>query len=87
MGAMMGWLAGVGRVESDARHLRELYGAEAEAWCASALAALPAGDPRRRSIQLIAKALHHVPAPTVKHSPRPVDTGLKPSHAGHRGGR
>ena len=46
---------------ADARHLRQLYGARAEAWCEAALRALPAGDARRPSIRRIAKALHKVP--------------------------
>jgi len=62
MGAVMGWLGQAERAEFDARHLRDLYGARAEAWCASALDALPPGDPRRGSIRLIAKALHRLPA-------------------------
>ena len=55
--------------QADARHLRELYGVRAEAWCEAALRALPAGDARRPSIRRIAKALHGVPlAPIDKHT-------------------
>ena len=49
------------RADADARHLRDLYGAGAEAWCASALAALPVSDERYRSIRMIAKALRWLP--------------------------
>jgi len=61
MGGLMGWLASAVNAEADARHLRELYGPRAEAWCAGALGALAPGDPRRRSIRLIAKALRGLP--------------------------
>ena len=57
MGGLIGWLTGAARAEADARHLRTLYGDQAEAWCAGALAALPPGDARRRSVKRIAKAL------------------------------
>ena len=62
MGGLMGWLVAARRAEADARHLRALYGAGAEAWCASALATLPAGDQRCKSIRRIAKALRAMPA-------------------------
>lgn len=65
----MGWLTDAARADADARHLRSLYGARAEAWCAVALGALPPGDPRRRSIRLIAKALRGLPAPEVGQAP------------------
>ena len=85
MGGLMGWLVAARRAEADARHLRALYGAGAEAWCASALAALPAGDQRCKTIRRIAKALEAIPAASENEaltSPvaslgrsRPADTG------------
>ncbi len=65
----MGWLTDAARAESDARHLRELYGARAESWCAGALGALAPGDPRRRSIRLIARALRGLPATDASQGP------------------
>jgi hypothetical protein len=62
MTGWMLWLTGSKQAEADARHLRERYGEHAEAWCAGALAALPAGDARRSSIRQIAKALHRFPS-------------------------
>jgi len=62
MGGMLGWLANAASAKADARHLRDLYGPRAEAWCAGALGALPPGDPRHRSIRRIAKALRGLPA-------------------------
>jgi hypothetical protein len=65
MGGIWGWLApadaDAAAVEADAHHLRDLYGSGAEAWCAAALAALPAGDVRRESIQKIVRSLRGVP--------------------------
>jgi len=78
----MGWRGDAQRAAADARHLRDLYGARAEAWCANALGALPPGDPRRRSIQLIAKALRGLPVADagqgVPPPVRPVEPGLHP---------
>ncbi len=74
----MGWLADAVSAEADARHLRELYGARAEAWCAGALGALAPGDPRRRSIRLIAKALRGLPAPDASQGPAPRGHVIEP---------
>ncbi len=84
MGRMMGWLGNAASADADARHLRDIYGTRAEAWCAGALGALAAGDPRRRSIQRIAKALHGLP--TIDASPdlSPVGRPVEPSPH-HRG--
>ena len=62
MVGLINWLTEAGKARADARHLRELYGERAEAWCAGVLSALPSGDARRRSIRRIAKALQGVPA-------------------------
>ena len=63
------WLAGRRSVDADARHLRGLYGPDAEAWCVGALAALPPGDPRRKVVRRIARALHRIPARDVQPAP------------------
>ncbi len=62
MFGLRGLRGGADRAKADALHLREQYGAQAEAWCEAALTAMPATDPRRKSIQNIAKALRLVPA-------------------------
>jgi hypothetical protein len=61
MGPHLGWLVDGARAQADARRLRSHYGAEAEAWCAFAMAALPVGDPRRKAILRISKALQAMP--------------------------
>ena len=65
------------QAEADARHLRERYGAKAEAWCEFALTALQPGDPQRRSIRLIAKALDRQSAAAISlGDPTPERTTL-----------
>jgi hypothetical protein len=61
MSAHLGWWGPSTQAQADARRLRGLYGQEAEAWCAFAMAGLAPGDPRRRSIRRIVKALRAVP--------------------------
>jgi hypothetical protein len=61
MGLHLDWLGGTARAQADAQRLRDLYGRNAEAWCADALAALPRGDPRRGEVQKIARALRAMP--------------------------
>ena len=71
MAGLLGWLIKADPAEAeaeaaagaDARHLRDLHGARAEAWCKAMLAALPPGDARRGSIRAIVRALRHVPVP------------------------
>jgi hypothetical protein len=66
MGAFLGWRADTARAQADAEHLRNLYGPDAEAWCADALASVPFGDPRRGEILRIVKALRALPAANGK---------------------
>ena len=69
MAGLMGWLGkadpaddqAAAAAQADARHLRDLHGARAEAWCKAALAALPPGDARRGSIRGIIRALRGIP--------------------------
>jgi hypothetical protein len=85
MGGLIGWLVAARRAEADARHLRALYGAGAEAWCASALAMLTAGDRRCKSIRLIAKALRAIPVPNADEALTPSGANLAgsgPANAG-----
>jgi hypothetical protein len=56
------WWGASRRARADARHLRDLYGDRAEAWCEGALAGLPRNDPRRRSVRLIVHALRELSA-------------------------
>jgi hypothetical protein len=68
------WWGASRRARADARHLRDLYGDRAEAWCEGALAGLPRNDPRRRSVQLIAQALRELSATegrAQREAPRP----------------
>ena len=57
MSGLIDWLTGARQAKADARHLRDLYGDRAEAWCETMLASLPRGDARSRSVRKIAKAL------------------------------
>jgi len=86
MGGLMGWLVGARRAEADARHLRALYGAGAEAWCASALAALPTGDQRCKTIRRIAKALEAIPAASENEALTSAVAGLGRSRPEGAGG-
>ena len=64
MSGLMDWLTGARQAKADARHLRDLYGDRAEAWCETMLASLPRGDARRESVRKIAKALGAAPMGT-----------------------
>ncbi len=57
MSGLLDWLTGARQAKADARHLRDLYGDRAEAWCETMLASLPSNDARRGSVRKIAKAL------------------------------
>jgi len=89
MGCLMAWLGRAGvqtdaEAEADARHLRDLYGARAEAWCAASLAALPPNDARRKSIRKIAAALRAAPngAPSASTVAKRPEHRFQPRAAG-----
>ena len=78
MGGLLGWLSGARQARADAHHLRELYGDQAKAWCEGMLAALPAGDARRRSILKIVRALEAAPISAISRRPAVHAPGAKP---------